>query len=191
MFAYPLLPSLPSSLRPATLIAPIRNMLSVPTTIDYNSIPAVSNDINGKPTSMSHSGPLADLPEDICPICHLRSNTTPVPLAAGVSLPPVGHRDDAEDDENKVFVPAQTDCWGGCRWCYYCIMGELAAIRQTQHADGNGKGSEGSQKPPKWDCLRCGGAVTGAWRVGPDPLPKESVKDIPAEAPNGHMDDHT
>jgi hypothetical protein len=29
--------------------------------------------------------------------------------------------------------------------------------------------SEETEKPSKWDCLRCGGRVTRAWRVGPDP----------------------
>jgi peroxin-2 len=65
------------------------------------------------------------------------------------------------DEENRIFVPAQSDCWGGCRWCYYCIMGELA---QNQAQDGSVNEKEGACK---WDCLRCGGRVTKAWRVGP------------------------
>jgi hypothetical protein len=41
-------------------------------------------------------------------------------------------------------------------------MGELV----SQEHPGTGVEKE---EPGKWDCLRCGGRVTRAWRVGPDP----------------------
>lgn len=188
MFAYPLLPALPPSLRPAALTLPIRSLMSIPKNIDYDSIPAKPNTSNGNPTSASHSGALADLPADVCPICHLRSTTTPVPLAAGVSLPPVNQRSGEGDEENRVFVPAQTDCWGGCRWCYYCIMGELAALDERQRSGGKGKGLEIEEEKVQWNCLRCGGTVTEAWRVGPEPGSNEVIEALAEETPNGHID---
>lgn len=175
MFAYPLLPSLPASLQPAALDAPIRSFLSLPKNIDYDSIASLPETTNGKPVASTHSGPLADLSPEICPICHLRSATSPVPLAAGVSLPPVTNGD--EDEENQVFVPAQTDCWGGCRWCYYCIMSELATLDSVQNTRSKGKETETGDAVAKWDCLRCGGAVTKAWRVGTEVEPIPDVTD--------------
>lgn len=172
MFAYPFLPAMPPYLRPATLTSPIRSLFSLPTGIDYSSIPLSSTHTNGKPSSAAHSGPLADLPRQTCPICHLRSTSTPVPLAAGVSLPPVSSSDTntgAGEEEERIFVPAQTDCWGGCKWCYYCIMGELASLK-SEGTTASAKPADAS-KPPKWDCLRCGGTVSRAWRAGADVLP--------------------
>lgn len=174
MFAYPLLPRFPAHLRPSTLAAPIKNLLSLPTSIDYSSIHPSTSLPNGNSNTAKHTGPLADLPKSTCPICHLRSTTTPVPLAAGISLPPASNTTTAQEvgtEDERSFVPAQTDCWGGCRWCYYCIMGELAALndpeRVAQH-DASAKKDE----PPKWDCLRCGGTVTQAWRAGPEMSPE-------------------
>lgn len=167
MFAYPLLPTMPPSLRPSTYIAGVKSLLSLPTSIDYSAISPTSKDLmtNGKRSMAAHTGPLADLPPDTCPICHLRSTTAPVDLGAGVSLPAVDPHVTGDKEENRIFVPAQTDCWGGCRWCYYCIMGELATCSQDQHQQG-GEGKTGAEV--KWDCLRCGGGVTKAWRAGPD-----------------------
>lgn len=172
MFAYPFLPPMPSYLRPSTLAAPVRSLFSLPTGIDYSSIPLPTTFANGKLSSASHSGPLADLPLQTCPICHLRSTTTPVALAAGVSLPPVSGPDadtSSADEEERIFVPAQTDCWGGCKWCYYCIAGELAILEAEKGVTPAKSVDEGQW--PKWDCLRCGGTVTRAWRAGPDSPP--------------------
>lgn len=176
MFAYPLLPALPSYLRPGSVLAPVRSLFSLPTAIDYSSIPLSTTLGDGKPSLAAYSGPLADLPIQTCPICHLRSTNTPVPLAAGVSLPPVAGAvagDKEGDEEERIFVPAQTDCWGGCKWCYYCIMGELASLQAEASSTQRTLGKAIS--PPKWDCLRCGGTVTKAWRAGPD-IPADTIE---------------
>jgi peroxin-2 len=183
MFAFPLLPRLPSYFQLSTLLAPIQSVLSRPKSIDYSSIPLAPVDRNDpKASKAAHSGPLADLPIDTCPICHLRSTSAPVPLTSSldISLPPVAVMGQREsDEENRIFVPAQTDCWGGCRWCYYCIMGELAAFSgQT----GTVSGVSGDTAV-KWDCLRCGGRVTRAWRAGPEPVDSTSTDDNIAEKP--------
>ena len=174
MFAFPLLPRLPSFFQPSTLLAPIQSLLSQPTSIDYSSIPLAPLDRNDpKASKAAHSGPLADLPIATCPICHLRSSSAPVPLTSSldISLPPVSGTGEAEsNEENRIFVPAQTDCWGGCRWCYYCIMGEIAAL-EDQHEPERGKTTgKSGQEAIKWDCLRCGGRVSRAWRAGPEPV---------------------
>jgi peroxin-2 len=187
MFAFPLLPRLPSFFQPSTLLAPIHSLLSRPKAIDYSSIPLAPLDRNDpKASKAAHSGPLADLPIDTCPICHLRSTSAPVPLTSSldISLPPVAGTGLKEgDEENRVFVPAQTDCWGGCRWCYYCIMGELAAPPgQTGTESGKVSGVSGDTAV-KWDCLRCGGRVTRAWRAGPEPVDSTSTDDNIAEKP--------
>ena len=163
MFAFPRLPRLPSFFQPSALLAPIRSILSRTRTIDYSSIATLPT-LESEKATAAHSGKLADLPLDTCPICHLRSTSTPVPLTSSldISLPPVGPGGTKEsNEENRIFVPAQTDCWGGCRWCYYCIKGELVSLRHGSPVDD--KADSG-----KWDCLRCGGRVTRAWRVGPD-----------------------
>jgi hypothetical protein len=41
-------------------------------------------------------------------------------------------------------------------------MGELVS---QEHRESIGE----KEEPGKWNCLRCGGRVTKAWRVGPDP----------------------
>ncbi|OCF36856.1 peroxin-2 [Kwoniella heveanensis BCC8398] len=118
---------------------------------------------------------------------------TPITLSAGSSeaetgmMTEFGHGDDKE--ESRIFVPAQTDCRGNCQWCYYCIGEELykhrervkneAAKQKTtttkkkKMALDNG-GIDGMHKQEredevaekdKWECLRCGGCVTRAWRV--------------------------
>lgn len=79
-------------------------------------------------------------------------------------------------DEERIFVPAQTDCRGGCRWCYYCI-GEELYKHQERVTLGNGKSEKKSagvdqkaEEVKKWDCLRCGGEVSRAWRIGAEDL---------------------
>jgi len=166
MFAYPLIPRLPSYFQPSSLIAPIQSILSRPKTLDYSSIAPLPS-LETEKSTAAHSGQFANLPLDTCPICHLRSSSTPVPLTSSldIALPPVGSVGSSggvSDEENRIFVPARTDCWGGCRWCYYCIMGELASQAHPQ------EGADEKGGPGIWDCLRCGGRVTKAWRVGPD-----------------------
>jgi peroxin-2 len=86
---------------------------------------------------------------------------------------------DGGEDEERIFIPAQTDCWGGCRWCYYCIGTELArhaegvaATRisaKVQPVRGGKEQTLSVEEAPKWDCLRCGGSVMRAWRLGAEP----------------------
>ena len=49
--------------------------------------------------------------------------------------------DESIDDEERIFVPAQTDCWGECRWCYYCIGQELARHFEEIAKEVKSKGS--------------------------------------------------
>lgn len=49
--------------------------------------------------------------------------------------------DESIDDEERIFVPAQTDCWGGCRWCYYCIGQELSRHYEEIAKEVKSKGS--------------------------------------------------
>lgn len=182
MFFVPLLPPLPTFFAPSALIAPLKAFLNQPTSIDYTSIPLLpaSSEKSSKVSAAAHSGPLASLPKPTCPICHLRLSSAPVPLdsstssGSAINLPPIRSvfstelPEDQSKEETRIFVPAQTDCWGGCRWCYYCIAGELTKHRDTLEA--RQKTSRPSEKrgegEEKWSCLRCGGGVTRAWRVG-------------------------
>ncbi|WVQ82355.1 hypothetical protein IAT38_004483 [Cryptococcus sp. DSM 104549] len=208
LFAIPLLPRLPPSLLPSNLFAPIKSLLSQPKPIDYDSLPLVPPSTSGTPEKSEehkHTGPLAHLPKATCPVCYLRVSSAPVALdsagqGSGMMLPAIpgsgegafGHGEASlgeegegggdEDDtkeECRVYVPAETDCEGKCRWCYYCIGEELlkhrekiAKARKTGKAEegtGHGKGKEEAaeeEKEEKWSCLRCGGGVSRARRVG-------------------------
>jgi peroxin-2 len=202
MFAVPRLPRLPNSIAPTNLLAPITSFFSQPTRIDYDSIPLnrVATTKSSKRSRVAaHSGPLANLSLSTCPICYQRAMTAPVALTgsstgSSLTLPPLhpqnlagagaglsglglgqfGNTTDSE--ESRIFVPAQSDCWGECTWCYYCITGELLRFEQefprvisTELSEGKQeviseqKAMEGERR--KWDCLRCGGVVTRAWRV--------------------------
>ncbi|WWD17329.1 hypothetical protein CI109_101769 [Kwoniella shandongensis] len=194
MFSVPLLPPLPAFLTPSALVAPIKSLLSPPTSIDYTTIPLLppspSSSDQLKSGDKVHTGPLAGLPKATCPICHLRITSTPVPLDSSTSqgtaltLPPLsglgeesfGHGEGDVKEESRIFVPAQTDCEGGCKWCYYCIGEELYKHRGIETSKRNGReGKKGNSKNEKdeigsgedrWECLRCGGGVSRAWRVG-------------------------
>jgi peroxin-2 len=191
MFAIPLLPPIPAFLAPATLFSPIKAFLSQPTSIDYTSLPAISASTKpGQPSSTpsnstaAHSGPFAHLSKSTCPICHLRLTSSPVAIApageagASISLPRIGgtslnstHGDerDGEEDvkaETRIFVPAESDCQGRCRWCYYCIAEQL--VRHREEVEARRKKGRGGyeENEEAWSCLRCGGGITRAWRVG-------------------------
>lgn len=206
MFAIPIIPSIPTSLLPSTYLQPLKSLLRQPINIDYASLPLIPSHSAALAGSSStsrraaHSGPFASLPLNICPICHARSESVPVPIdemgaGSGISLPPIhlpgagvhsgmgqgGHND--REEEEGIFVPAQTDCWGGCRWCYYCIGEELYKFEEQRkekasgkrRAGGKGKTVTGKEKGKhdeevehveRWSCLRCDGDVSRAWRVG-------------------------
>lgn len=191
MFSVPLLPSMPKLLSPLSVLQPLKSFFSQPTSIDYQKLPIVPRgkaaSANGSISNRAaHSGRLAGLPLTTCPICHQRKSSTPVPIAsssagANISLPPIPHLDadgSASDgladgssadmeEETRMFVPAQTDCWGGCRWCYYCIAEEL--VKHRERLDASKKaGKPVAPEEEKWACLRCGGQVTRAWRAGPE-----------------------
>lgn len=201
MFSIPLLPPIPAYLAPRSLLSPITALVARPTKIDYASIPLVpslgskndpSHPISGIPT-----GPFANLPLETCPICHLRQTAVPRPLdsvgaGSDIALPPISGSGQEEaggsegHEETRIFVPAQTDCWAGCKWCYYCIGEELfkdhegVSRRRKEKSVGpdvraEGKGDFPGEKRKMvavkeveegWGCLRCGGSVSRAWRVG-------------------------
>lgn len=161
MFAVPRIPTLPPALNPATLVQPVTAFFSQPTQIDYAALSASANDLSAArkagtaaPAS-AHSGPFAKLPRAVCPICYVRRTEAPQALSGtDIELPAL---DNAEtEDEDKIFVPAETDCWGRCQYCYYCVADELARVgRRAEKGEGEGK----------WACLRCGGTATRAWRA--------------------------
>ncbi|WVR07023.1 hypothetical protein IAU60_004062 [Kwoniella sp. DSM 27419] len=184
MFAVPLLPPIPAYLKPSSILSPLGHLFSQHTPIDYDSLAALPlTPRDGGRDVKQHAGPYAHLPKTTCPICHIRYSSAPVPLDSGsaqgaaLTLPPIdggaaaefGH--DQDQEESQIFVPAQTDCEGGCQWCYYCIGEELHKYQQRTkgHRMSTGskdQGGEGADKVFSWSCLRCGGGVTRAWRVG-------------------------
>jgi peroxin-2 len=189
MFSVPLLPPIPDYLRPAALVAPIKAVFEQPKSIDYSSItlePSANNEKSSVGSTQAHAGPYASLPLSTCPICYSRRVSKPVSLSdsvsgARISLPRLDQvdGDDVSGEEERMFVPAQTNCWGGCRWCYYCIAGELAEFeakstktaKPAKPAPAAQRGARGvpeekMEEEVKWDCLRCGGGATKAWRVG-------------------------
>jgi peroxin-2 len=210
MFSVPLLPPIPAYLTPSALLAPLKSFLSQPTSIDYNSLPALpSQHQSGTSTSPAgpvHTGPLAHLPKSTCPICYLRTTSAPVPLVSGgsgpqISLPPIHgtewgsqshtadleHGDIAQEEETRIFVPAQSNCRGGCRWCYYCIAEELVKRSEMEsrrkagarNRKGNGKeGEKNGEEEQGWTCLRCGGVISRAWRVGAEEEDMAGQQDV-------------
>ncbi|WOO85885.1 Peroxisome biogenesis factor 2 [Vanrija pseudolonga] len=188
MFAIPRFPGLPRVLNPAVLAAPVKAFLSQPTMIDYEALSAAHTATNtakkkGAPVPVAaHAGVVAGIPRHTCPVCYLRRTTTPVAISGtDISLPPLtaddaAANDEANDNEDRIFIPAQTDCWGGCKYCYYCIADELARWDKEQAEVAGGK----VRKADKWTCLRCGGGVTRAWRAGAEPLSVETTSESEA-----------
>ena len=188
MYSIPLVPPLPRFLSPQTLASRTRQFFAQPTAIKYDAIPL--NPVTTAFTyTLAHSGILAHLPRTTCPICHRRRTAEPVPLSdtqagSDITLPPLPFSVDQHvpqhvldisshehgNDDTSIYVPAQSDCWGGCRWCYYCIQGELVKHRlEVARARDIGmisrKGDDPEREEERWTCLRCGGGVTRAWRV--------------------------
>jgi peroxin-2 len=171
IFALPRIPNLPASINPVKVFSPITNFFSQPTTIDYEALSVAHAATNAArktgtavPTA-AHAGMQAGIPISVCPCCYLRRTSTSVALpGTDIELPPLGE-EEQRDNEDRIFVPAQTDCWGECKYCYYCIADELARHSQRFAAEG------GDESAAKWTCLRCGGAVTKASRMGALPLP--------------------
>lgn len=164
MFAVPRIPVLPAALNPGTLVSPVREFFSQPTTIDYDALSAAQSSITaaqraGVPApTTAYAGICAKIPLSTCPVCYLRRTSAPVELpGTDIELPPL-EEDSEADPEDRIFLAAETDCWGHCRYCYYCVAEELAEFAL-----------ESKDKGGKWTCLRCGGAVTKARRVGADP----------------------
>ncbi|WRT66339.1 uncharacterized protein IL334_003294 [Kwoniella shivajii] len=202
MFSIPLLPPLPPSLNPTTHITHFKSLLSPPPRIDYANISSTTNANSLGLEPEKHTGLYANLPKSICPICYKKNSSAPVPLSStgqgsNLTLPPIqganlddfGHEHNKEDregeEENRIFIPAQTDCKGECKWCYYCIGEELYKHQEAKTSDTrrkkdkkkpitiNGKGIEKKDEKEdqedeieKMECLRCGDGITRAWRVG-------------------------
>ena len=141
--------------------------------IDYTALPPLKHD-----SSSQHvpSGRFKDLPKETCPICHLRLNAMkPLDddgIANDISLPSFQMQDGSKE-ETRIYVPTQSDCWGGCQWCYYCIASELVKSAEVVKE----QLKQGKEANEGWDCLRCGGTVTRAWRMGPDPVAEASLID--------------
>ncbi|TXT07105.1 hypothetical protein VHUM_03275 [Vanrija humicola] len=183
MFAIPRFPGLPRVLNPAVLAAPVKAFFSQPTMIDYEALSAAhaattTAKRTGAPVPVAaHAGVVAGIPRHTCPVCYLRRTTTPVAISGtDISLPPLtaddaAANDEANDNEDRIFIPAQTDCWGGCKYCYYCVADELARWDKEQADAAGGK----VRKAAKWTCLRCGGGVTRAWRAAADPFPVDTT----------------
>jgi peroxin-2 len=190
MALIPLLPPVPSLLTPSRLIAPLKAFLTQPTSIDYTQL---SNDTTtSAPSARAHAGLLADLPLETCPICHLRQRSAPQGLGSGstasaIELPPLRPSWTGHDEETQIFVPAQSDCWGKCQWCYYCIASELARHQEEMEEKRKSQpkstkaGSGEVEEDLGWECLRCGGKVTRAWRVGGEAEgnTKAELEDVP------------
>lgn len=118
-------------------------------------------------------------------MCFLRRTSASVALpGTDIELPQLdvaaGEEEQGDHDE-RIFVPAVTDCWGECKYCYYCIADELA-----QHAQRDAKSED------KWTCLRCGGGVTRAKRLGAAPgalqQPSESETESSSDVDSGGIE---
>ncbi|BGP52618.1 peroxisome assembly protein (Peroxin-2) [Rhodotorula sphaerocarpa] len=113
-------------------------------------------------------GPYAFLPPQTCPICYSTTTGPPSGLGSataatafadptlpsasllhGSSSGPSGGGGGGAGD-TAVKIPYVANCRGGCRYCYYCIVGTL--VRAEEDAE------------ESWTCLRCGDEVTGAKR---------------------------
>lgn len=165
-FAIPRIPTLPPALNPGTLVSPVKAFFSQPTSIDYEALSAAQSSITaaqraGAPApAAAFAGICARIPASTCPVCYLRRTNAPVELpGTDIELPMIEDEDLEADPEDRIFLPAQTDCWGQCQYCYYCVAEELARFAKEN-------------KGEKWTCLRCGGSATKARRVGALPLPK-------------------
>ena len=205
----PMLPPRPSFLSVSGLAATMRTIFDQPTFVDYTALkPAITFKGPNEKATPAHSGILAHLPKATCPICHLRQSTAPVPLSdtragSNIRLPPITARDsliqqirgdqehlvaqeeEAVKEETRIFVPAQSDCWGGCRWCYYCIQEEIVKhrLRLEDEKQGKGKMKDAEQQGDKWTCLRCGGGVSKAWRAGTEDRKQEQMPDLEKALP--------
>lgn len=184
MFLLPVLQPLQVSERLSAAYEKLKQALQRPTAVDYtSSTGTASTSRTEQSTERRPTGRLAHLPLQTCPICHLRLATAPVPLgesgsASSISLPPVD-APGVDDDETHVFVPAATDCWSSCVYCYYCIAGTL-----LEHADAQAK--QEVDKP--WECLRCGGQVNTAARLVPEPIcAEEGNGNLQGEAGGGSL----
>jgi peroxin-2 len=158
------------------VFAPVTRFFNQPTTIDYEALSAAHAATTAArksgtavPTA-AHAGVLAGIPLSVCPVCYLRRTSASVALpGTDIELPQL--EEEQRDNEDRVFLPAQTDCWGECKYCYYCIADELAQHAQRVAAD-----PPADESGAKWTCLRCGGAVVRATRLGyvPGPYDTES-----------------
>lgn len=98
-------------------------------------------------------GPFHFLSPTTCPVCYAASNAPPTslpsdPTSATTSTP--GTLVPATGSDTSVKLPYITDCGWGCRYCYYCVVGKLAACEED--------GEE------SWKCDRCGENVNAVTR---------------------------
>lgn len=127
-------------------------------------------------------GPLYFLPDTVCPICYSLSTAPPTSIPSDptsrdpdrISLSVADASLASSDQDTSVKIPYVTDCGWSCRYCYYCVVGKLAAVEE-----------EGDDK---WDCLRCGGEVHGVRREvvdSADPAMEDADSDSSDHADDG------
>ncbi|BGP12377.1 peroxisome assembly protein (Peroxin-2) [Rhodosporidiobolus nylandii] len=129
----------------------------VASTLGLSSLSSLSSSTTPSSSEKS-TGPLAHLPSHTCPICYSLSTA-----AHAANLPAASYADPtlpsaslmapsgpSGPTDTTLKIPYVADCRGGCRFCYYCIVGALA--RADEEAE------EG------WECLRCGGMITSVRR---------------------------
>ncbi|GAA5898997.1 pex2/pex10/pex12 family protein [Sporobolomyces salmoneus] len=143
-------------------------------TLGLSSLVSTSSDskTNEKGAKATRKGKFDFLPPTTCPICYQLSNAPPLitqlptstisatsssiadPTNPSSSLLSHHSTNDSSSSgpvitqDTSVKIPYVTNCeGGGCRYCYYCLVGVLVDCEERLE--------EG------WECLRCGGLVTG------------------------------
>jgi peroxin-2 len=154
----------------------VHKALNLPT---RSTPPSAPTNPSLNPTTKTRPlGPLHFLPDTTCPICYSISSPDDLP-PTNIPLPlpvlthtdsPAVHRTSAlssssssssspttttpgsiqQREGNSIQIPYLTNCGWECRYCYYCVVSQLAS-----------KEEEGELV---WKCLRCLGDVTGVRR---------------------------
>lgn len=144
------------------LPAPLKRALRLP-----SNARAVGSRGGSSSSSDSPSGAYAFLPPGICAVCFSLSTAPPTslpivtdPSASTAALSSLTHDANASTNaggtvgtkDSVAQIPYRVDCCGGL-YCYYCIVGRMAAWDEEEGGRGEG-----------WPCLRCGKAVESAER---------------------------
>ena len=122
--------------------------------------PRTGNEKGSEDDTATLTGPLNHLAPTKCPICFSTSTAPASDLQPGDPTDPTlgmfnafPAGSSAGGADCDVRIPYEVDCCGGL-YCYYCIVGRLAAWQEdTAGLDGG------------WPCLRCGQQVYAAKRA--------------------------